>query len=487
MVMFLGALACAVLIAASVGMSTHGGFVYALDDPYIHLALARQIHSGHYGIQPLEWSAPSSSLLWPLLLAPLSGPVMEYLPLVLNILACLLTLWVLADVIRDAPAPAWARILSVMFIASGLNLFGLTLMGMEHGLQVALTAWLARGLLNGRHGTTFWLCLTVLPWLRYECLAITLPTAVWLVWTGRLRGRATGAVFLSLTGLLAFAAFLHTHSGSVLPSSVLAKSAETSTDTNLRTQPAFFAVLALLGWLMRTEAVRWMLCFAAPVFGFLLVGRVGQARYEPFMLVWLAVPLLAMVAHLRLPASTAPDASTQSKDVTTGLMALGLGILLSFPALTKGNLQSLASSRAVSEQHVTMARIAVALGEDVAVNDIGLVAWRSPHAVLDLWGLGSSDALNARLRGNKPSDVWIDELMSRRGVRYALIYQDWFPALPKHWIKVGTLRLKHSRGLLGGGEVSLFAVDVQSAEKLRAVLLELRRDPKVSDMLRAQP
>ena len=45
-----------------------GEFTYTLDDPYIHLALAKNIWMGNYGINMTELSAPSSSILWPFLL-----------------------------------------------------------------------------------------------------------------------------------------------------------------------------------------------------------------------------------------------------------------------------------------------------------------------------------------------------------------------------------------------------------------------------------
>jgi len=41
-----------------------GTFTYTLDDPYIHLAVAEQIASGHYGINSTEFSAPCSSAIW---------------------------------------------------------------------------------------------------------------------------------------------------------------------------------------------------------------------------------------------------------------------------------------------------------------------------------------------------------------------------------------------------------------------------------------
>ena len=67
-------LACLILIEfVSIMMLNSGLLVYTLDDPYIHLALAENIKQGHYGINISEFSAPSSSPLWPFILAPFSS------------------------------------------------------------------------------------------------------------------------------------------------------------------------------------------------------------------------------------------------------------------------------------------------------------------------------------------------------------------------------------------------------------------------------
>lgn len=47
-----------------------GHFVSTLDNPYIHLALAQNIREGLCGITLSGNAAPSSSILWPLPLAP---------------------------------------------------------------------------------------------------------------------------------------------------------------------------------------------------------------------------------------------------------------------------------------------------------------------------------------------------------------------------------------------------------------------------------
>jgi hypothetical protein len=63
---------CAGELAAIV-LLNGGHFTYALDDAYIHLALARNIAHGHYGVNAGEFAAPASSALWPFLLAPFAA------------------------------------------------------------------------------------------------------------------------------------------------------------------------------------------------------------------------------------------------------------------------------------------------------------------------------------------------------------------------------------------------------------------------------
>src|SRR5687767_4911056 len=82
------------LTAICVATLNNGHITYALDDAYIHLALAERIAAGHYGINANEFSAPASSVIWPFLLVPFSPfRVAEYVPLALNVLfSCALIL-----------------------------------------------------------------------------------------------------------------------------------------------------------------------------------------------------------------------------------------------------------------------------------------------------------------------------------------------------------------------------------------------------------
>ena len=79
---------------------TGGTFVYAQDDPYIHLALARTLADhGVWGIRPGQFASASSSPLWTVLLAVLwkLGAHAVWVPFALNILfgvAFLVCCWV---------------------------------------------------------------------------------------------------------------------------------------------------------------------------------------------------------------------------------------------------------------------------------------------------------------------------------------------------------------------------------------------------------
>lgn len=63
----------------------HGKLIYTLDDPYISLALSDQIAHGHYGINATEPASPSSSILYPFLLALFAwAPWQDWAPLIIT-------------------------------------------------------------------------------------------------------------------------------------------------------------------------------------------------------------------------------------------------------------------------------------------------------------------------------------------------------------------------------------------------------------------
>jgi len=79
-------------IAAAIIVVSDGHVLYGLDDPYISLSLARHIAHGEYGINAGETASPSSSVLYPLLLAAFAwASWQDWVPLVVNAIAALAT------------------------------------------------------------------------------------------------------------------------------------------------------------------------------------------------------------------------------------------------------------------------------------------------------------------------------------------------------------------------------------------------------------
>src|SRR6266446_76031 len=136
------AILCGIELAASMALD-HGRIVYTLDDAYIHLSVAENIARGHYGINASEACSPSSSPLWPLLLAPFARHSLgSLMPLLLNVLASVGTVALIQSFVAECLVNADTRtrriggcMLTVMIVLA-TNLVGLVFTGMEHSLQV---------------------------------------------------------------------------------------------------------------------------------------------------------------------------------------------------------------------------------------------------------------------------------------------------------------------------------------------------------------
>ena len=88
-------LLCAAAAALVLGLglmsrALNGRLIYALDDPYIHMSVARNLAAhGVWGLRGDEFASASSAPLWTLLLGAIyrvAGPG-DWTPLVLNALA----------------------------------------------------------------------------------------------------------------------------------------------------------------------------------------------------------------------------------------------------------------------------------------------------------------------------------------------------------------------------------------------------------------
>jgi hypothetical protein len=136
---FLGSLVAALRVALR---STDGRLIYAVDDAYIHMAVARTL-ANHFiwGCTPFHFSSSSSSLLWTfgLGLAYRAFQVHDWTPFLLNGIFAVGTLVVTDVSLARLGAQPLLRASALLGIAVAFPLAGMVLLGMEHVLHVLLT------------------------------------------------------------------------------------------------------------------------------------------------------------------------------------------------------------------------------------------------------------------------------------------------------------------------------------------------------------
>ena len=460
-----------------------GHFLFALDDPYIHLALSDGIAHGHYGVNPGEFASPSSSVLWPFLLAPFAAwPQHALIPLFMNIAAgvgfAILAAAAVArwpepeDVRPGTSAEIWRRILSVVALVFIANLVGLTFIGMEHTLQVLLAgagAWAIVACLRGRP-IPWWSLVAVAigPSVRYENLGIALAVAIALL--GRRQWqRAGGLLAVSVAPLLAFSAYLHRLGLPWVPTSILIKSRVQNAFGmqhtgfalvgnnlgDLFSEPGrmmvliLFITLAALAVRERVRERRFALSGAATAVGLhLLIGRFDWFhRYEVYIVTF-SVLIVLHIVHER-PRGL------------TGWYALGL-LGCCFPYIQAMHETVLASNQVYRQQYQTRRFLENYYTGNVAVNDVGLVSYRHRPGmyVLDLWGLASAEAAQQQHR----TTAWMDAIVRAHHVGLVVIYPLWFPPPPPDWTPLGEICLSDAPVVLGNACVSYYATPEAPAD-----------------------
>ncbi len=448
-----------------------GRFSYIVDDAYIHLALSEEMSRGGHGINPGELAAPSSSILWPLLLAPYPRtPLHPYLPLILNCGLALASALTLRRLFASEPGPEGSPLLQDGLVTLLLVLGSvamLVFLGMEHllqswlGLLILLGACLARS--EGRTRWWLWAALALSPLVRLESLSLTVPFAI-LLWRMGHGRRVLAMLAVLAAAVLAHAATMRALGLPVVPSSVLVKAELAHSDWSLGAAAAdlvrgFFSahillrlsglllLVALLAPRHRGPALALTLaCMLHFVFG--LAGY-AFGRYEAYLLI--AALALAALAGVPVLASIAGRLGPWS-----ALAAATLAATPFWPQPVRNHAYlPLAAANIAAQQH-QMHRFATAFVRGpVAVNDLGAVSYRNDHYVLDLWGLGSEEARRKRIRG-EPG--WAEELLRRHDVALMMIYDDWLGLeVPEGWVRLGRLTLTRARISPAHHEVSFYA------------------------------
>jgi len=477
--------------------ANNGHFVFALDDPYIHLALSENLLKSHYGVNLGEASAPASSILWPFLLAPFTLMAASYvIPLILNIAFAIAVIWVASQVIVPIFANAKVSYTQNLYVSSFLlilfipltNLIGLIFIGMEHVLQVLLTLLVLLGIVKHLENKEIpiWLGLAVIlgPLVRYENLAISFAALFYLFFAGERRHSITwGLIIVLLLGSFSF--FLVSQGLEYLPTSVKAKSSLVHSggtlESILRNGEESFTtargiLLAICGLFLLYHTFLTDCKYEKRIFAFgvaiavvfhLFFGEYGwHNRYEIYVLIAAILSLLTL-------NKTTLSAHTEKSASYFLIFAAIFTVFLSYPNI-KRLVKIRVGANEIYEQQYQMHRFATEYyKKPIAVNDLGYVSYQNENYVLDLNGLASLEAL--RFRSSGASCKWMNELASRKDVHFAMIYDSWFKKKPKEWIKVAELDLGRRTIAASGAKVAFYALDKKTADDVSTYILDYKK------------
>lgn len=451
------------ILLASILQLTNGHLNYTLDDPYIHLALAENLVQGHYGINANENASPSSSILYPFLVATgLALGLGQLAPLMLNTLGAFGTTWVLSGIFWDAlhksttrPIP-WLAYITLPFLLLAVNGYALSMTGMEHTLHVWASLAIIRGLIvmERNQAVPIFLIIACIaaPLLRFEGAALSGAALLAICFTGHWRaGLTTGAVLAAC--LVSYASMMASLGLPLMPSSVMVKSGPTAAIVANRFDALAFEIVAairasladrqgriltgliivlLFGTLHAPKSARVIIYVAAAAgMAHLLVGRWDWfSRYE----IYIIATLIAANLHV-----WGPIIGTATRRITTPALFIFIFPFIGY-TYTLDTILTPKAARNIYEQQFQMHRFATDyFPKPVAVIDLGWVTYDNDQYVLDLWGLGNETARQLfNAQGRTPEAV--QQMTNDAGVTYAMLYDEvFYEGLPPEWCLIAQL------------------------------------------------
>jgi hypothetical protein len=208
-------------------------FIYVLDDPYIHMTIAKNfVTTGHWAVNQLDFCSATSSPLWSLAISGvyLVFGVNVYTPLILSLLVGVISIYTAYYILNKFDIKKYSLAILLIFIFTS-PLPALLFTGMEHTAQIAFALMFvylgARLIVSGDEDKSGILRLIlialVLTGLRYEDIFLVLVVSILLA----LRKKYLFALLILLAGvipIIIYGFISQSHGWFFIPNPILIKS-----------------------------------------------------------------------------------------------------------------------------------------------------------------------------------------------------------------------------------------------------------------------
>lgn len=446
-----------------------GHLIYTLDDPYIHMATAKNLAAhGVFGVTRFSFSSSTSSPLWTLLLAASYGlwGVSDWIPGILATLFALAALYSADSLCRLLSVGAIGRSIICLAVVYFTPLVPVVSTGMEHAMHLFLAIVFIRTTIRfaldpgGR--TLVYMCFGGLLAVaaRYESLFLVAPLAFWLLCTKQWRG-ATMLVISSFLPVVAYGVFSAMNGSYLLPNSLMLKGHFANLDgikaiinalgyrgfgiligTSHLYVTCIILLLGSLLWRRESRLPIVALCIVSSIVLHLQFASTGWFfRYEAY-LVAVSLPVIGGL-YFGFRETLLPRFLDRT-EARYWIALLGCTVLLVWPLhrRAKESLEQIVrASNHIYRQQYHMGQFIkqeYAPGVSVALNDLGAVSYFADAKIVDLWGLGTIEVARAKRRGDY-NTATIHQLVTTRQVDVVMVYTNWFKgdhALPDDLIHV---------------------------------------------------
>jgi hypothetical protein len=192
------------------------------------------------------------------------------------------------------------------------------------------------------------------------------------------------------------------------------------------------------------------------VFGHLFGGELLYwNRYYPYVM---AVAILSAVYLLDKPIFLAQEKFVSAAGTIQLTILLLVSGGLMFPDHFSTFLETPIACNNIYKQQYQMHKfITKYYDKPVAVNDIGLPSWRNENHILDFAGLSYAESNEYFMKPE--AEIWMDKAAKKYNVEMVMLYDKWFPYIPKNWVKVGKFYFDGPNVVCGDREVSIYAAN----------------------------
>jgi hypothetical protein len=501
---------------SSVLRETGGIFMYPLDDPFIHMELARNLaFHGVWGINGHEFASASSSLLYTLLLAAVFKvfSVHVIIPFIINCIAGFLLLLTVDRWLQKQGMAIFSRLLILLLVVFFVPLPAMIISGMEHTLQclfsflfiTRFSEWLQQMKIDGdKKKWKLPASLIVYGMLvttsRYEGMFLVAIACLLLLYNRKIK-TAFQLGLLALLPMIIFGIVSIALGSYFLPNSVLVKSESmpfsplgiirffahiliyklTVADRmysppgiSLLATQRLLIIIPLVHLLFITQ-IKQKLSYHFMFIILLLCSLLHLSfaatgwfyRYEAY-LIFCAVVLLSVI--LRRFGKDFLQHRTKYEWFLTALLLLVLGLPLVLRSISAYS-KSKDACINIYQQQYQMAKFIRNYYDTaiVAANDIGAISYYTGANIVDLWGLGNIEIARSK-KGKYWTPVFLDSLVRKKQVKMIMVYDEWFDQdLLNRWKKVATWQVPDNV-ILGGDTVSFYVINEEDGAALKQKL-----------------